>query len=82
MLIHIHDIFMPREYPERWLREERYFWTEQYLLQAFLAFNTAFSVVWAGAWMKARHPDALASSFASYIPRETRPGSFWIVRNG
>jgi predicted O-methyltransferase YrrM len=81
VLIHIHDIFMPREYPERWLREERYFWTEQYLLQAFLAFNTEFSVVWAGAWMNARHPDALASSFASYIPGETRPGSFWIVRN-
>ena len=66
VLIHIHDIFLPLEYPERWLREERYFWTEQYLLQAFLAFNAEFSVVWAGAWMNARHPDALTSSFASY----------------
>jgi predicted O-methyltransferase YrrM len=82
VLIHIHDIFMPLEYPERWLREERYFWTEQYLLQAFLAFNSEFSIVWAGAWMNARHPSAIAASVPSYLRGETRPGSFWIVRNG
>ena len=36
VLIHAHDIFLPRSYPREWMYERRWFWTEQYLLQAFL----------------------------------------------
>ena len=57
---------------------ERRFWTEQYLLQAFLAFNSHFEVLWAGSYMHLRHPDRLAAAFASYDARRNWPGSFWM----
>ena len=77
--VHIHDIFLPAEYPEAWVRREHRFWTEQYLLQAFLCYNRAFEVVWAGSYMHLKHPDELRAAFASYGPGR-HPGSFWIRR--
>jgi predicted O-methyltransferase YrrM len=77
--VHIHDIFLPAEYPEAWVRREHRFWTEQYLLQAFLTFNRAFEVIWAGSYMHLHHPDELRAAFASYGPGR-HPGSFWIRR--
>jgi len=44
VIVHIHDIFFPREYPRDWVVTRRWFWTEQYLLQAFLMFNSSFEV--------------------------------------
>ncbi len=77
--IHFHDIFLPLEYPKPLIDKQRWFWSEQYLLQAFLAFNTAFEVVCANAYLAATHPDSLAAAFASFQPG-TRPGGFWIQR--
>jgi hypothetical protein len=81
VLVHVHDVFLPGEYPRRWLMEERYFWTEQYLLHAFLCFNSAFRVLWAGAFMAREHPDEVAAAFSSFEPGKTTPGSFWMVRS-
>lgn len=80
VLVHVHDVFLPVEYLRRWVMEERRFWNEQYLLQAFLAFNSAFQVVWGGAYMSLRNPDALRSAFPRHDLRNTSPGSFWIRR--
>lgn len=79
VLVHIHDIFLPMEYPKNLIEKDRWFWTEQYLLQAFLAFNDAFEVVWAGSYMALNHPDHLGKAIASYSNGVT-PGSFWIRR--
>lgn len=43
--IHVHDIFSPLDYPNEWLIDGMQFWNEQYLLEAFLAFNPQFRVV-------------------------------------
>ena len=40
------------EYPARWVRDEHVFWNEQYLVQAFLAFNSAFEVWLAESGMR------------------------------
>lgn len=81
VLVHVHDIFLPHEYPRDWvLGPEHRFWNEQYLLQAFLAFNRGYEVAWAGSWMHARHPDLLEASIASYDRTTRRPGSLWIRR--
>jgi predicted O-methyltransferase YrrM len=45
VVLHFHDIFTPREYPERWVKDLQLFWTEQYLLEAFLLYNSAFEVL-------------------------------------
>jgi predicted O-methyltransferase YrrM len=80
VLIHVHDIFLPLEYPRQWVMEEFRFWTEQYLLQAFLTFNSAFSVIWAGCYMHLMHGDKLRKAFRTYDPATVLPGSFWMQR--
>lgn len=78
VLIHLHDIFLPAEYPKEWVLKEFRFWNEQYLLQAFLTFNDSFRVLWCGSYMHLKHPDRLEAAFKSYRREERWPGSFWI----
>lgn len=78
VIVHLHDIFLPAEYPKEWVLKDYRFWTEQYLLQAFLAFNNHFEVLWAGSYMHLKHPDKLEATFNSYKRIERWPGSFWI----
>lgn len=75
VLVHSHDIFLPQEYPRRWVVDLRLFWTEQYLLHAFLAFNSAFEVVFANNFMGLRHAEEMRRVF----PRSPWWGgaSFW-----
>lgn len=80
VLVHVHDVFLPAEYPSKWLREDHYFWTEQYLLHAFLAFNDAFETLWAGQFIHLEFSDVLQATFTSYDPPTTSPGSFWFRR--
>ncbi|HEY9785397.1 MAG TPA: class I SAM-dependent methyltransferase [Candidatus Obscuribacterales bacterium] len=80
VLIHIHDIFLPKEYPRDWVIKHHRFWSEQYLLQAFLMFNGAFEVVWAGSYMHLRNPEKLEQYVPSYSRNTSWPGSFWIRR--
>lgn len=79
VLIHCHDIFLPLEYPREFLMERRWFWTEQYLLQAFLAFNDSFKVIWGGSYMNFKHPDLISDIFKLQSSKDC-PGSFWMVR--
>jgi len=80
VLVHVHDIFLPAEYPQPWLLEEHRFWNEQYLLQAFLIGNRMFEVLFAANYMHQRHPDALKQAIPSYDPATRQPGSFWMRR--
>jgi hypothetical protein len=45
VFVHFHDIFLPYEYPHEWVVERNWFWNEQYLLLAFLMYNTTFRVI-------------------------------------
>jgi hypothetical protein len=85
VLVHLHDIFLPKEYPKEWVFKRHRFWTEQYVLQAFLAFNDAFEILWAGTYMHLNHSRELAAAFASYRrklqePDWVGPGSLWMRR--
>jgi predicted O-methyltransferase YrrM len=79
VVVHVHDIFMPMEYPKQWVLDQHLFWNEQYVLQTFLSFNTTFEVLWAGQWMHIKHPDVLMKAFPSY-KTGVSPGSFWFRR--
>lgn len=78
VIIHFHDIFLPAEYPRDWILKRFQFWTEQYLLQAFLAFNDSFEVLWAGHYMHLTYPEKLNETFSYYDKNKLLPGSFWI----
>lgn len=78
VVVHVHDVFFPREYPRRWVEDYNYFWNEQYLLQAFLAFNDAFEPLWSGSYLHETHPEELAAAFDSYDREMLPPHSFWM----
>ncbi|MHA2123469.1 MAG: class I SAM-dependent methyltransferase, partial [Promethearchaeota archaeon] len=59
VIIHFHDIFLPAEYSKTMIFKNRLFFNEQYILQAFLAFNDAFEVLWAGSYMYLKYQNEL-----------------------
>jgi predicted O-methyltransferase YrrM len=58
VVVHLHDIFYPFEYPSDWVHEGRA-WQETYLLRAFLMYNDAFEITWFQTLMWARHRSVL-----------------------
>lgn len=80
VVVHVHDIFLPSEFPKDWIKREHRFWTEQYLLQAFLAFNSAFEVLIAASHLHHTNPEALEAAFPSYRRDRAWPASFWMHR--
>ena len=66
VLVHFHDIFVPLDYPEKFVKKSLCFWGEQYLLEAFLSFNSAFKVVWAASAMQKFCPDVLRETFPAW----------------
>jgi hypothetical protein len=76
-MVHIHDVFPGFEYSLDWLREGRA-WNEQYLLRAFLQFNTSFRIRLFGRYMVLRHADW----FQTHMPLCLRNpgGAFWMER--
>jgi hypothetical protein len=78
--VHVHDIFLPYEYPREWVVEQRRAWAEQYLLQAFLAFNHDFEVVLPNYALARAAPDALERAIPSFEPHTVHPGAFWLRR--
>ena len=58
VLIHIHDIFFPHDYPLSWLKEGR-FWNEQYFLYVFLQYNTKFRIEFCNSYAKFKFNDKL-----------------------
>lgn len=79
VFVHFHDIFLPAEYPRTWFADMAYYWNEQYLLQAFLAFNDAFEILLPAQAMARAHPDRLASVVPSFGPAVS-PASLWLRR--
>jgi predicted O-methyltransferase YrrM len=78
VLIHIHDIFTPRDYLEEWVIESMRFWNEQYLLEAFLSFNSNFKVIGSLNFLTHHFPNELAAK-CPLLKKEldvAEPGSF------
>ncbi|HZU23746.1 MAG TPA: class I SAM-dependent methyltransferase, partial [Terriglobales bacterium] len=51
VLLHAHDIFLPCDYPENMVMQEKWGWTEQYLLQALLCGGDNYEVLWPSCLM-------------------------------
>lgn len=49
ILVHVHDVFLPFGLPKEWLLDHQIYWTEQYLLLAFLIDNPKASVLYGSA---------------------------------
>lgn len=66
VLVHLHDIFLPSDYPRNAVLENLWFWSEQYLLQAFLSFNPEFEVLWSASALQLSHSRLLEQCFTAW----------------
>jgi len=78
VIVHVHDIFLPFDYQRDWVIEEFRFWTEQYLLQAFLSFNSKFEVLMGNSYLAHYYMEDLKATFTN--SPWWGGGSFWMRR--
>ena len=82
--IHFHDVDLPYEYAKIYSTNPafRVFWTESYLLQAFLACNKDFKIVLPMRYLQSTHGDDLKEFFPESAKTDFGfvSGSFWITR--
>jgi Methyltransferase domain len=78
VVVHFHDIALPYEYPRYLFEDYALYWAEQYLLQAFLAMNPNFEVLYATAAL-CRDRRAEVERIGLAGPSESG-SSFWIRR--
>lgn len=77
--IHIHDVFLPFEYPRSWLLEQGRSWNEQYLLQALLMYNPLFEVVFGSSYCAWKYPELMHHTIAG-TEAAAGGGSLWIEK--
>lgn len=78
VLIHIHDIFYPFEYPEAWAVQDNRSWNEAYLLRAFLQFNRQFRVLFFNNLIVRKYFDEVGAAFPGL--EDTHASSIWIEK--
>lgn len=79
VIVHIHDIFSPKNYLCKWLLEDVKFWNEQYLLEAFLTHNNDWKVLGALNYLHHNHYLEL-KKVAPHLNEHREPGSFYMVK--
>lgn len=78
--IHIHDIFLPYEYPRSWVVDENRSWNEQYLLRALLMDSRAYRVLFGSSYALAQFPDGVRKALQHPRGLAYGGGSFWIEK--
>lgn len=79
VVVHIHDIFSPKDYLDDWIIKEACFWNEQYLLEAFLTSNKSWKIIGALNYLHHNHYDKLKEKCPKLTP-DREPGSFYIKK--
>jgi hypothetical protein len=75
VVIHLHDIFYPFDYPKEWIYEGRA-WNEAYLLHAFLMNNKSFEIVFWNDYMAKFHREELERALP--LGLRNTGGSIWL----
>lgn len=77
VIVHVHDIFTPRDYPDECVRRDVFMWNEQYLLEALLSNGDRYEIVAAINYLYHTEYDRL-SSVCPYLTPARYPGSFYL----
>lgn len=78
VVVHIHDIFYPFEYPKEWLLDLKLNWNEIYSVHNFLIFNSAFKIIFFSDYIQQKYSGRLDKLAPIFF--KDRPGSLWIQR--
>ena len=81
VLVHIHDIFTPKDYLYEWILDHIRLWNEQYLLEAFLTLNKEFKIIAALNHLKHNYFPEISKTCPALITKpDAEPCSFWIIK--
>jgi hypothetical protein len=78
--IHVHDIFLPHDYPKEWVLGDNRSWNEQYLLRALLMYSSGFRVLFGCKYAETHHAEALQRALNLPDGRIFGGGSFWFEK--
>lgn len=79
VIVHVHDIFSPKDYLKEWVVDEVCFWNEQYLLEAFLTCNRDWKVIGGLNYLHHNHYQDLKAT-CPFLTQDREPGSFYIQK--
>jgi predicted O-methyltransferase YrrM len=79
VIVHLHDIFLPFEYPRVWPERYGLYWSEQYLVQAFLAFSSGYEVLAAVHALQRQRTAAIRELLPEAVG-ERVGAAFWVRR--
>lgn len=77
VIIHLHDIFYPFEYPKQWILKGR-IWNELYLLRAFLQNNNNYKIIFFQNMMEEKYMDVFLENWQ--FDKPVMGGSIWIEK--
>ncbi len=81
VLIHVHDIFTPKDYLNDWVYENHFLWNEQYLLEAFITYNSEFKIIGALNYLTHNYRKEFAEKCPIFAKQQGRePGAFWMIK--
>jgi predicted O-methyltransferase YrrM len=81
VLIHVHDIFLPFEYPQEFVVRKRWGWTEQYIVHALLMGNSSFEILWPSCYMWEEHREQV-NGILPVKKAFPPPSSLWLRKTG
>ena len=76
VVVHIHDMFWPFEYPERWVLADNRSWNEVYAVRAFLTGNDDWEILMFNDYMRQCCASEVKSSFPEFFVN--CGGSLWL----
>ena len=76
VIIHVHDIFTPRDYLDEWIKENVWFWNEQYLLECLLSNTQRYEILAALNFLKHSNYSKL-KKVCPYLDKNREPGSIY-----
>ena len=80
VIIHIHDIFTPKNYLPNWTFDKVRLWNEQYLLEGILANSDKYEILLSLNYLKNNHFETFKNS-CPYLENTTEPGSIYLRVN-
>ena len=80
IVVHTHDVFLPFGMPKKNALEKHIYWTEQYLLYAYMLDNPKIEVLFGSNYAHRVLPDLLSKLMANKYPGGG--GSIWYKLNG
>jgi predicted O-methyltransferase YrrM len=77
VMIHVHDIFTPKDYPNKWLINENKFWNEQYLVEALMMNKDKYEIYLMLNYLKNNRYNEF-KKICPYLKKNHEPSSLYL----